>query len=97
MWHDLDQGINLWLSGVEANDIMRPFQNVIQTITNLSSVCVCVLCVSVCVFQARHDPCSLENKQFETRDVDLFITCTMWSMVIQIVIWLLFRQMPANQ
>ena len=34
-------------------------------------VCVCVRCagVFVCVAEARHDPCSLGNKPYETRDL----------------------------
>ena len=71
-------------------------------ICQASSKCVCVcvggggggvLCVSVGV-RNRITIWALETSQLK-RDV-LFLTSTMWSMVI-IVIWPLFRQMPANQ
>ena len=75
-------------------------------------VCVCVyvcVCVRVCVWGGgggccpcllafvlnRNTTWALETSHLK-RDV-LFLTCTMWSMVIIIVIWPLFRKMPANQ
>ena len=54
-----------------------------------------VLCLPVWVGKALHDPSSLGNKPFETRDLVPY-TCAMWSIVI-IVIWPLFRKMPVNQ
>ena len=44
------------------------------------SVCYFCMCLSMCVARARHDPCTLGNKPFETRDR---VPCTMWSIFLK--------------
>ena len=59
-------------------------------------VCVCVLkCVlSLCAWQ-KHDMIRVPLETIHLKWEILFLTCTMWSMVI-IVIWPLFRKMSVN-
>ena len=89
---------------------MQHFQHVIQNL-KLSAVsgvynmclrycvrvfaCGCSLC-HVCAWQ-KHDMIRAALETSNLKREILFHACFMWSLIIIIVIWTLFRKMPANQ